>query len=537
MNQTNYTVAIRGGDVLDGLGGPPRRADLAIEAGRTTVLTGGQTVRAARTIDATGCYVVPGFIDIHGHSDLQSLVYPDAASRVATGVTTECNGNCGYGAFPMAGEVLQRRQAEYGPAELAIDWSDAAGYFRRAEETGCSINRVTLIGHGNVRGCVVGYGKTRAGKNQLQRMCRIVDEAMAAGCAGLGSGLTYPPGMWANATELTALCRVVANHNGIYTSHIRSEGDRLLESVSEFLDILRRSGCRGQLSHVKTSEPRNWHKLEKVGQMLRDARTAGVVVHADRYPYIASATDLGTIVLPREAMAGTTDEVLARLADRSARGQIIAAIAGQKGEHLPQWLEAVVVSAVGGSDLQHCVGKNLRQIAEAMDMPDPLEAAIKLLHDDRLAPQGIHFSMSLENLREVYAWPFVAMGSDSSLRDHFGPTEGSRPHPRAYGSPSRFIDLVVRQWGLLDWPEAIRRMTSLPASILGLTGRGYLRDGARADMVVLDPNRFADRATFEDPCRSPDGVIATLVNGEIVWQDGRHTGKRPGELLRTSERA
>jgi N-acyl-D-amino-acid deacylase len=525
-------ILIRGAEVLDGLGGPTHRADVGVRSERVVLLAPGRPTRARQTIDAAGCLVVPGFIDIHGHSDLAALAHPDAASRLAAGVTTECVGNCGYGAFPMAGEVLQRRQAEYKLSELTIDWTDLPGYLARADAVGCAINRAVLIGHGNVRGSVVGYGRRRAGRQQLERMCRIVDSCMAAGCAGMSTGLIYPPGMWADAEELVALARVVARHGGLYASHIRNEGDTLLESVREFLDVLRRSGCRGQLSHVKTAEPRNWHKLQALKELLYSARSEGIDLHADRYPYTAGATDLATMVLPRQALGGDTGQVLARLADQSSRRKIVGMIERQKGPDLARWHENVVVSAVGNPAFQACVGKNLRQLTAVFGLSNPTEAAIRLIHDDGTVTQGVHFSMSEENLREIYSWDIVAVGSDSSCRDYFGEPAGERPHPRAYGTPARFIDLTVRKWGMLDWPQAVRRMTSLPARILGLADRGVLRDGAWADLAVLDPKTFTDRATYDSPCHPPAGVLATIVNGQVVWQTGQHTGKRAGKMLR-----
>jgi len=531
MNADDADMLIRGGAVLDGLGSPPARRDVAVFADRVVIVEPGQTVRPEQVIDATGCFVTPGFIDVHGHSDLASLVYADATSRVASGVTTECNGNCGYGAFPMAGEVLHQRQAEYDRDQLVVDWTDIGGYFEKARQTGCAVNRVTLVGHGNLRGCVIGYGKRRAGPRQIDQMCRILDEAMAAGASGFSTGLIYAPGMWGDTDEIVALARVVAACDGLYTSHIRGEGDTLLDAVSEFLDILRRSGCRGQLSHVKVAGAANWTKIDKLRDMLHQARAEGLTVHADRYPYLASSTRLATYVLPAAAMAGQVDEVLARLADGSSRQTIRRQIEKRRGDGLRQWLESIVVVSVRRDDLRACLGKNLLQLPEIMGVADPLDAAIKLILDDRAAPQAVWFCMSEANLREIYSWDFVAMGSDSSVRDHLGGPEAERPHPRAYGSPVRFLDLCVRTWMLMDWPEAIRRMTSLPARILNLPDRGLLRSGARADITVFNPEGLVDHADYDDPCRAPDGIVATIVNGRIVWRNGRHTGLRPGRML------
>ena len=528
------TFVIRGGEVADGLGGPVRRADALVREGRVFLLPPGAPCEARQELSAAGAWVCPGFIDIHGHSDFASLLYPEAASRVASGVTTECVGNCGYGAFPLAGEVLERRRQEYQAAGLSLDWTDAEGYFRQAQAVGCAMNRVVLVGQGNIRGTVLGYGRRKATARQLARMCSILEECLAAGAAGLSSGLAYAPGMWADTDELAALAAVVARHGGLYASHIRNESDELLEATDEFLEILQRSGCRGQFSHIKTAGPRNWHKLSDLAARLSAAKNRGIAVTADRYPYTASATDLGTIVLPRQAVAGSQEQVLARLGDAASRGRIIRQIRRQKGQDLQRWHDAVVITSVGEPSLRPCIGKNLRQVAEFLRAADATEAAIQLIHDDKLLTQAIHFSMSESNLREIYTWDFVAVGSDSSCRSRLSTGEEERPHPRAYGTLARFWELAVRGWGILSPGAAVRRMTSLPAEILGLADRGVLRDGAAADIAVIEPDTFADRATYEDPCRTPAGVRFTIVNGRIVWRDGRHTGERPGQLLRAA---
>ncbi len=482
---------------------------------------------------ARGALVCPGFIDIHGHSDFSSIFFSTADSRVASGVTTECIGNCGYGAFPLAGEVLSRRQQEYKKS-LCIDWMDAAGYFAAGQKAGCSINRVVLAGHGNLRGVVMGYGRRRATARQLEKMCELLDGCMAAGCTGFSSGLAYAPGMWADSEELTVLAAVVARYGGIYASHIRSESDELLEAADEFIDVLKNSGCRGQFSHIKTAGPRNWCKLAELEKKLREARADGIAITADRYPYTASSTDLGTIVLPRAAMAGSRQEVLARLADVDSRAKIVRQIRRQKSEYLPRWHEAVIVTGVAKESLRPCIGKNLVQVAEILKIADPTEAAIKLIHDDKLDSQAIHFSMSEENLREIYTWDFVAVGSDSSLRGRFGPSDEERPHPRAFGTQARFWDLAVNQWKILSPAQAVHKMTGLPAEILGLADRGTLRDGAAADITIIEPEKFSDQATYDNPAQPPAGVRCTMVNGQIVWQDGKHTGARSGEFLRHS---
>ncbi|MFW6146728.1 MAG: N-acyl-D-amino-acid deacylase family protein [Planctomycetota bacterium] len=525
-------IVIRGGQVLDGLGTPPQRRDVAVSDGRIRLVEPPRRAEATEVIDATDLFVAPGFIDIHGHSDLASLICPDATSRVAAGVTTECSGNCGSGAFPMVGDVLAERRKRYDPSTLTLDWTDAAGYVARADAVGCAVNRATLVGHGNVRGGVIGYGNRRATPAEIDRMAAIVEAGLDAGALGLSTGLIYPPGMWADVDELAALAAVVAGRGGLYASHIRCEGPALLEAVDEFLEVLRRSGCRGQLSHVKASGEPYWPKLGAVGERLRRARAEGIDVWADRYPYTASRTSLAAMVLPAEAMAGSTDDVVARLAEPGTRRTIVEAVRAAHAGWLDRWLETIVIATVGRAEFRDCIGRTLRDLPDRFAAAgDGLDAAVELLVADRAAPQAVRFCMSEANLRAVYGWDFVCVGSDSAMRDHLGDADAERPHPRSYGTPGRFVDVVVRRWKLMDWPEAIRRMTAMPAAILGLTERGVLRDGAPADVVVFDPRRFADRATYDDPGRPPDGIVATLVNGQVVWQHDRHTGRRPGRLL------
>ncbi len=531
MSYEACDILVRGGTVVDGTGAPGRRADLAIRAGRVYELGVGAHASAPVTLEAQDALVAPGFIDIHGHSDFATLITPDAASRVAAGVTTEVMGQCGYGAFPLAGEVLRRRQAEYAAAGLVLDWSDLAGYLRRAGAIGCAINRVPFVGYGNVRGCVVGYGDDRPSPAQLAAMAQLVEAALAGGCWGLSTGLIYPPGMWADTDELATMAAVLGRYDALYASHVRSEGERLLESVDEFLAIITRGCCRGQFSHVKTAEPSNWPKIGPLRDRFEAARRQGLRVWADRYPYTASATDLESIVLPNWARQGSGPDVRARLTNPAQRARLLTEIRQSKGGYFSEWLTKVVVTSVGDQRLAGCVGRPLADLPALLGPRDPLAATFKLLVDDAGLSQAVHHSMSPENLREIYRWPFVAVGSDSSARDAFGPDVPDRPHPRAYGTPARFVELVVRQWGLMDWPQAIRRMTGLPAEILGLSDRGTIRDGAAADLVILEPDRFADQASYESPCCAPTGVRTTLVNGQVVWHHGHHSRRRPGRIL------
>jgi len=524
---------IRGGTLLDGEHGH-RRADLILADGRISRIAPA-VAPAERDLDAAGLTVSPGFIDIHCHSELSALVYPLADSKVLSGVTTDVSGNCGAGAFPMVGEYRSRRQAEWEHYGLRIDWETPAEYFARAEAAPSSVNRALLAGHGALRAAVVGYAARPTDAQERRRMRRLLAEALEAGAFGLSSGLIYPPGCHADVEELADLARPVAEVQGYYTSHIRSEGDGLLEAVDEFLAVLGRAGVRGQLSHLKASGAANWPKMDEVLRRLRAARAEGAAVGADRYPYLASMTDLDSILLPSWAVEGGLEEELARLRDPATRRRLADEI--RRGHPEPDFFERIRVSSVTPGHGQEAAGRSLSDLADAAGR-DPLDVAFDLILEHRGQVAATHFSMSEENLRAVYAEPYVAVGSDSSLwhlpTDADSATHGL-PHPRAYGTPARFLATYVREAGLMDWREGVRRLTSLPAGMLGLPGRGRLAEGAWADLVVWDPATIADRATYERPWVPPAGIRHVFVNGERVVANGRHTGRTPGRVLRRGE--
>ena len=529
---------IRGGTLLDADAGF-RRADLHLVDGRIRQIaphlppsSPAPSAVEGSDLDATGLTVAPGFIDIHCHSEFAAFVYPRAESKVLAGVTTDVSGNCGASPFPLVGEFRDRRRAEWRPYGLEMDWETAAEYFARAEAAPSSVNRAVLAGHGAIRAAVVGYADRPTDARERQAMARLLDEALEAGAWGLSSGLIYPPGCYADTGELADLARRAAAAGGYYASHIRSEGDRLLEAVDEFLEIVRRAGVRGQLSHLKASGVANWPKMGEAIRRLRQARADGLAVTADAYPYLASMTDLDSLLLPNWAFEGGRDEELSRLTDPAARRRLADEIHARHPE--PDYFDRIRVAAVSPDGPQTAVGKTLRQLADEAAR-DPLDAAFDLIVEHRTVVSATYFSMNEANLRAVLAEPYVAIGSDASLRRLPAEGEGSSSglaHPRAYGTPARFLGTFVRDLGLMDWKEGIRRLTSLPADIVGLADRGRLREGAAADLVLFDPNAIADRATYERPARAPDGIRHVFVNGERVVADGRHTGATPGRILR-----
>ena len=525
-----FDLAVVGGTVFDGLGSPPRTDQtVAVRAGRITLLAAGSPADARRTVDASGRFVAPGFIDIHSHSDFAGLAFPLAQSKVLSGITTEINGNCGMSAFPLSPELRERRRAEYARSGVAIHWTDLAGYRTAAEGVGSSINRGLQVGHGNLRTSAMGYAARPADAAERRTMRRLLEDALAGGCLGMSSGLFYPPGTSADADELSDLARIVAVAGGFYSSHLRSEDDALLEAVDEFLAVVRAGGVRGQYSHVKTALPRNWPKIGPLRDRLFAARAEGLDFACDRYPYTALCTGLDSVLLPGWANEGGPSEALRRLADPDGRRRIADAVRTLHPE--PDFLDAVVIASVHGEENLSAVGRTLREWA-ALRGSDPLSAAFDLLVEEAGRVECIHFAMSEDNLVEILGWPFTLIGSDHSVRAAVGAVRrGARPHPRAYGTPSRFLTDYVRGRRLMSWEEGIRRMTGACAAAAGLSDRGVIRDGAAADLVVFDPAALTDRATYDEPRLPPTGIDLVVVNGEIVVERGTHTGRRPGRIL------
>ena len=526
----NWTI--RGGTLLDA-DHALVRADLRIRRGRIARIAPHLPVCAgARDLDATGLVVSPGFIDLHCHSEFAALVYPRAESKILAGVTTDVSGNCGASPFPLAGEFRERRQAEWRAKGLTLDWESAAEYYARAEAAPSSVNRALLAGHGALRAAVVGYADRPTSPDERRAMRRLLQEALAAGAFGLSSGLIYPPGCFADVEELADLARVVAEADGYYASHIRSEGDGLLEALEEFLAVVRSSGVRGQVSHLKASGRGNWPKAAQGLALLRHARADGLCVSADRYPYLASQTSLDAFLVPRWAAEGGRDEELARLANAATRRRIADEFRAAHADE--DFFDRITIAAVHPDQPQDAVGKTLGVLADAAGR-DPLEVGLDLLREHEAQVEVTYASISEENLRLILAEPYVAVGSDSGLRDLPAgdvPNRSGLPHPRAYGTTARFLGTYVRDEGLMDWREGIRRLTLLPAQVLGLRDRGRLAEGAWADLVVFDRDTITDRATYEHPWAAPAGIRHVFVNGEPVVLDGRHTGATPGRVLK-----
>lgn len=524
----NFDLMIKNGHVIDGEGKTRRPLDIGIQGDKIVYIGNIDHTPDCDIIDATGCIVTPGFIDIHSHSDFFWLISPKSESKIYDGVTTEVCGNCGTSAFPLKGQLLENRKKGMGKFGLDIGWETASDFYKLAEEVPSSINRAFLVGHGNIRACVLGYVDREPDKCELVNMKKELQEAMEAGAFGMSSGLVYPPGCYAKTSELIELCKPVKAYNGIYTTHMRDEGDKIETALTETIDIARRSGVNTQISHIKTWGERNWGKIRKIERLLKAARSEGINISCDRYPYIASATDLD-VILPRWVHEGGTVEEKKRLSTPSDRERIIKEMI-HEGKDQKLW-ESIVISSVHNSERKNYEGKRVTEIAKSLKI-SPVEFVLDLLIVEDCRVAALFFNMSEENLDKILAWDFVMIGSDSSLRSTSGALNYGRPHPRTYGTFARVIRKYVNEKKLLSIENAIYKMTGLPAQKLGLKDRGILKEGFFGDIIILDQSKITEKATFTDPHNYSEGVKYVLVNGKLTIKDGRHMGVMNGKILR-----
>jgi N-acyl-D-amino-acid deacylase len=500
LSAQTWDLLIRGGRVIDGTGNPSYHADVAVKNGRVVAI-GRLGGTATTEIVATGLVVAPGFIDVHTHAE-EVVTQPQAENFLRMGVTTLVVGNC-------------------GSSEL-----DVARFFRRLEATNVSPNVATLIGHGTVRRRAMGGSFDRPPTPpELAQMKALVDQAMKAGAIGLSTGLIYVPGTFAKTEEIIELARVAARYEGIYTSHMRSEGREIFSALDEVFRIAREAGLRAEVSHIKLSGKSAWGRAPEVLAAIERARAQGLDITQDQYLYTASSTGLGQLIPDKWLEGGRFAAHLKNPADKAAMIAEMKARLKQRGQR--DYAYAVIAHYRPEPSLD---GLNIAEAAKQKLGSDSLEAQVELVLEieSHGGASGIFHGMSEEDLRVFLRHPNTMIGSDSGIRLF---AEGV-PHPRGYGNSARLLARYVRELEVLRLEDAIRRMTSLPAATFHLKDRGVVRAGAWADLVAFDPAAVQDRAEFKDPHHYATGFAAVVVNGVVVVRNDQHTGARPGRALR-----
>jgi N-acyl-D-amino-acid deacylase len=527
-------VIVRGGTIYDGSGGAPVVGDVAVRGDSVVAVGDLSDWTAAQVVDASGMAVAPGFINMLSWATETLLVDPRGMSDIMQGVTLEVFGE-GVSMGPL--NEAMRRELIDSQGDLAFDvpWTTLGEYLEHLESRGVSPNVASFVGATTVRIHELGYEDRGPTPKELGRMQELVREGMRQGALGVGSSLIYAPAFYADTDELIALASAAGEFGGMYISHMRSEANRLVESVEELIEIARAAGTPAEIYHLKAAGAANWGKLDEVIRRVEDARDHGVRVSASMYNYTAGATGLDA-AMPPWVQEGGYDAWAARLRDPEIRARVIREMRTPTDEWENLLLlagdpERVILSGFRADSLKHLTGQSLAEVAAARGQ-SPEETAIDLVIRDGSRVGTVYFLMSEENVRRQIRLPWMSFQSDAGAPAPEGDFLKVNPHPRAYGNFARLLGRYVRDEGLIPMEEAIRRLTALPASNLGLWRRGMIREGYFADLVVFDPATVADRATFESPHQLAEGVEHVFVNGVAVVRDGVHTGALPGRVVR-----
>jgi N-acyl-D-amino-acid deacylase len=528
-----FDVLIVNGTVYAGDGGAPFQADIGISGDRIAAI-GELTGTAAKTIDASGLAVAPGFINMLSWATESLIEDGRSQSDIRQGVTLEVMGE-GQSMGPMNEAMKEEAFQLSSDIKFDIEWTTLSEYLEYLEARGISTNVASFIGATTVRIHVLGYEDRPPTPEELVEIENLVDQAMRNGALGIGSSLIYAPAFYSTTEELIALNRVAARYDGRYISHIRSEGTQLLEAVEELITIAREAGIGAEIYHLKAGGKDNWDKMEDVFAMVEAARAEGLDITADMYTYTAGATGLDA-AMPPWVQEGGHDAWVERLKDPEIRARVIAEMKqpGDDWENLYYAAgspDKLILLGFKNQALKPLTGKTLAEVA-AMRGTSPEDTIVDLVIEDDSRVGTAYFLMTEENIRKKIAQPWMAFGSDAGSLAPEGVFLKSNPHPRAYGTFARLLGKYVREEGVISLSEAIRRLTSFPAENLGLEGRGLLQEGYFADIAIFDPATISDRATFADPHQYATGVQHVIVNGVPVLLDGEHTGATPGRFVR-----
>lgn len=529
----SFDVLIKGGTLYDGTGSAPRRADVGTKGDRIVAVGNLATAKADTVVDASGFAVAPGFINMLSHSENSFLIDGRSMGELLQGVTTQILGE-GQSMGPLSPEMKQRRTAGQGDLRFKLEWTTLAEYLNYVEKRGISQNVASYIGATTLREYVIGLEDKKATPEQLAKMRELVRREMEAGALGIGSALIYAPAVYSNTEELIELCKEAAKYKGKYISHMRSEGNQLIEAVEELIRIAREANIPAEIYHLKASGRDNWQKMDNVIAMVNEARRQGLKITADMYTYTAGATGLDAS-MPPWVFDGGREALEKRLQDPAARERIAKEIRTPTNEWENLYLLAgspdrILLVGFRNEALKPLTGKTLAEVAK-MRGKDPVETIMDLVLEDRSRVGTVYFMMSEENVKKQMQQPWVAFGSDAASMATEGDFLKSSTHPRAYGNFARLLGKYVRDEKVITLQEAIRRLSSLPATNLGLDKRGFIKPGMYADVVVFDPATISDHATFEKPHQYSTGMKHVFVNGLQVIKDGVHTNAKPGRAL------
>lgn len=532
--QPDYDILILNGTVVDGSGAPGIRADVAINGDRIVKIGDLAKSRGRRTFDASGLVVAPGFIDMLGQSEMIALVEPRVPSKIHQGITTEITGE-GESIAPLSDALIRILQPVLDHYSLTADWRTLGEYFRRFKSHGVAINLGTFVGATQVRAHVLDFENRPPTKDELEKMKRLVAEAMKDGALGVSTSLIYSPAIYAKTDELIELAKVAAQYGGVYASHIRNEGDLINAALEEASLIGREAKIGVEIWHLKVAGKDMWGKMPEVLKKIEDARASGVDVQADQYPYIAAATNLAAC-MPPWAHEGGNEKMIARLKEKKLRERIKKELPVRSDKWESEWYDVggahgILISSVFNSQFKSYAGKRLDKIARLRGDADPMDTLMNLIIEDNAQTGAIYFSMNEEDVKAALRKPWVAVDCDYGASNPTGILADERPHPRAYGTFPRILGKYVREENVLTLEVAIQKMTSTAARRVGLKDRGLIKEGNFADITIFDPASVRDKATFEDPHQFPVGIEYVLVNGQLALEHGKQTTVLAGRAL------
>ncbi len=530
---TPFDYIIKGGTVYDGSGGEGRVADVAIRGDRIAGVGDFATAPAKQVIDAHGRAVAPGFINMLSWSTESLIQDGRSESEIRQGVTTEVMGE-GESMGPLNAELKKRMLEQQRDIKFEIKWNTLAEYLRYLQTRGISCNVASFVGATTIREYVVGFEDKQPTPAQLDEMRELVRKEMQDGALGIGTSLIYPPAFYAKTDELIELCKVAAKYQGKYISHMRSEGNQLMPALEELIRISKEANIPAEVYHIKAAGEKNWPKEDQLLARIEAAQNEGLKITANMYTYTAAGTGLDAC-LPPWTEDGGYPALFKRLKDPATRAKIAAEVKVDSNAWENLYLaagspERILLVGFKSDKLKPLTGKSLAEVAKVRGK-DPIETIMDLLVEDQSRIECIYFLMSEENVKKELAKPWISFGSDEASQAPEGPFLKSHPHPRAYGNFARVLGKYARDEMVLTLPEAIRRLSALPAGNLGLDHRGFIKEGMFADVVVFDPATINDHATFENPAQYALGVTDVFVNGAQVLKDGEHTFAKPGRAL------